>query len=69
VAQGVCDRRPRATSSPLFGRGKRRHWRAMENRLDPSPRNPGLIRLVGCLAYPVGAAIVAGLVYMILKLV
>lgn len=41
----------------------------MENRPDPSPRNLGLIRLAGCLAYPIGAAIVAGLVFMILRLV
>lgn len=32
-------------------------------------RRPRLIRLVGCLSYPVGAAIVGGLVYMIFRLV
>lgn len=69
MAESVCDRLPRATSSPLFGRGKRRHWETMENRPDPSPRNLGLIRVAGCLAYPIGAAIVAGLVFMILRLV
>jgi hypothetical protein len=41
----------------------------MEHQSQPSPRNLGLIRLVGCLAYPVGAAIVAALVFMILRIV
>lgn len=32
-------------------------------------RRPRLIRTIGCLAYPVGAAVVGGLVYMILRLI
>lgn len=36
---------------------------------EPSPDRLAVIRLVGCLAYPAGAAIVAGLAFMVLRIV
>lgn len=57
-----------ATLSPLAGAARHGHGEAM-NQTQPPARPSSLIRTIGCLAYPAGAAIVGGLVYMILRLV
>ncbi len=41
----------------------------MEHRPERSPDRLRLIRAIGCLAYPLGAAVVGALAYMIVRIV